>query len=121
MHAHVVIFIVILLLLDYGLNVDNPGQAPKGPTFLLEPQDTIVIGSKASSVYLDCLAQSNPPSTYEWWMISNDNIKKTLPQDIRYVLYSPQKSFMTIFLQKLYLLIINLYKFIAEVVIFTRV
>ncbi|CAL1529097.1 unnamed protein product [Lymnaea stagnalis] len=68
---------------DYGLNVDNPTQAPRGPTFLQEPQDTIVLGS-TTTVYFQCLAQANPQASYDWLKLTNDNRMIPLGVSTRY-------------------------------------
>ncbi|KAH9504839.1 hypothetical protein Btru_062073 [Bulinus truncatus] len=69
---------------DYGLNIDNPGLAPKGPTFLLEPQDSVILQKNSPSVTLDCLAQGNPQPTYEWMQLTRDNKMVALVPGGRY-------------------------------------
>uniref|UniRef100_A0A0B7AM68 Contactin n=1 Tax=Arion vulgaris TaxID=1028688 RepID=A0A0B7AM68_9EUPU len=68
---------------DYGLNVDNPGLAPRGPIFLQQPEETVILG-KTNTVYLDCLASGNPEPTYEWLKDNKQGSMVPLPPDRRF-------------------------------------
>ncbi|XP_055884200.1 contactin-like [Biomphalaria glabrata] len=69
---------------DYGLNIDNPGLAPKGPSFIFQPQDTVVLQKKISSITLDCMAQGNPQPTYDWMKLDRENKMIPLTPGNRY-------------------------------------
>ena len=43
-------------------------DAPRGPIFLQQPQDTAVLGENVPKVVLECLAEGNPEPTYDWVM-----------------------------------------------------
>ncbi|XP_070192772.1 contactin-like isoform X2 [Littorina saxatilis] len=51
---------------DYGLAIDNPELAPRGPKFMKEPVETTIL-SKTTAAYLDCLADGIPKPEYSWW------------------------------------------------------
>ncbi|KAL8610221.1 hypothetical protein ACOMHN_038916 [Nucella lapillus] len=51
---------------DYGLDIDNPNLAPRGPHFVEEPVNTIIL-SKTRAAFLDCLASGNPKPSYLWF------------------------------------------------------
>ncbi|RUS71471.1 hypothetical protein EGW08_020770, partial [Elysia chlorotica] len=55
---------------DYGMDVENAGDAPRGPTFLQQPHDTAILGENVTRVTLECLADGNPEPSYEWVMRS---------------------------------------------------
>ncbi|XP_012936570.1 contactin [Aplysia californica] len=65
---------------DYGLNVDSASQAPRGPTFVLEPMDTVVLGA-TDAVHLDCVATGRPEPSYEWRILVGDYMVKLQPHD----------------------------------------
>ncbi|BFY97822.1 hypothetical protein BsWGS_00861 [Bradybaena similaris] len=69
---------------DYGLDVEYPGQAPRGPTFLQEPQETVILG-KIKNVHLECLANGKPDPSYEW-LIEKQGAMVPLPANTRYFL-----------------------------------
>lgn len=50
---------------DYGLEIESPDLAPKGPKFLLQPTETTIL-SKTTAAYLDCLAVGVPDPQYLW-------------------------------------------------------
>ena len=58
---------------DYGLPIDNPNLAPRGPKFLKEPDETTIL-SKTSAAYLDCLADGNPKPEYRWYKGNRDTL-----------------------------------------------
>ncbi|GFO45288.1 contactin [Plakobranchus ocellatus] len=55
---------------DYGADVENAKDAKRGPVFLQEPQNTIILG-RVGHISLECLAEGNPEPTYEWEMRKN--------------------------------------------------
>ncbi|CAG5135524.1 unnamed protein product, partial [Candidula unifasciata] len=67
---------------NYGLDVDYPGQAPRGPTFLQEPQETVVLG-QTDTVYLECLASGKPDPSYAW-LVERQGGMVPLPANPRY-------------------------------------
>ena len=50
---------------DYGLDTENVNDIPRGPTFLVEPVETTILGA-TPAVYLECVAFGVPPPTYRW-------------------------------------------------------
>ncbi|GFS02413.1 contactin, partial [Elysia marginata] len=63
---------VIYSYTGYGLDVENARDAPRGPIFLQQPQDTAVLGANVPRVLLECLAEGNPEPSYEWVMRRNN-------------------------------------------------
>ncbi|KAK7493986.1 hypothetical protein BaRGS_00014868 [Batillaria attramentaria] len=58
---------------DYGLEIENPDLAPKGPKFLAEPVDTTIL-SATTAAYLDCLATGIPKPEYSWLRSSGNTM-----------------------------------------------
>ncbi|KYN31788.1 Contactin [Trachymyrmex septentrionalis] len=55
---------------QYGINIDNPLQIPRGPYFIKQPINKVFDQSKRNvrnDVSLSCLAGGYPTPTYEWF------------------------------------------------------
>ena len=71
-----------LIYIDYGLNVDSPDQAPRGPYFAQEPEDTVILG-QTGAVHFDCVANGLPAPEYEWRyaQLDTEKLVKLIPTD----------------------------------------
>jgi len=59
---------------QYGINIDNPLQVPRGPYFIKQPKSKIFDVTKLSNdVSLSCLAGGYPTPTYQWFKEDYDN------------------------------------------------
>ncbi|XP_012252358.2 contactin [Athalia rosae] len=92
---------------QYGIEIDNPLQVPRGPYFIKQPRNKVFDMSKrkiSNDVTLRCLAGGYPTPTYEWFMevYENDRLvaKKINPLDnSRYtvsggtlIIYEPEQK-----------------------------
>lgn len=53
---------------DYGLNVSDPNEVPRGPKFSKEPRDVMMV-ERTTSAVIDCAASANPSPTYQMYKI----------------------------------------------------
>lgn len=61
---------------QYGIDIDNPLQIPRGPYFIKQPVSTVFDFSKEkvnNDVSLSCLAGGYPTPTYEWFKEQYEN------------------------------------------------
>lgn len=58
---------------DYGLEIENPDLAPKGPKFMLEPIPTTIL-SATTAAYMDCMATGVPKPDYSWLRSRGDQM-----------------------------------------------
>ncbi|XP_012215435.1 contactin [Linepithema humile] len=55
---------------QYGHNIDNPLQIPRGPYFIVQPKKRVFDSSRRKTnndISLSCLAGGYPTPTYEWY------------------------------------------------------
>ncbi|KAK6176500.1 hypothetical protein SNE40_014772 [Patella caerulea] len=77
---------------DYGLDIIDPNLVPRGPDFLIEPEDTVILG-ETTSMYLDCVATGMPLPKYTWHKInSTGKILVSYEADNRYTLTNGRLS-----------------------------
>lgn len=69
----------------YGLNVENAQDAPRGPVFIQQPEDTAILGKNVPKVTLNCLAEANPEPKYTW-MMKRDEQWVPVPLGDRYTI-----------------------------------
>lgn len=68
---------------DYGLDVLDPNDVPRGPKFIDQP-DNIMAVEGIASVVIDCTAAANPSPTYRMYKILvNNTIPITTDMDPR--------------------------------------
>ncbi|PVD37270.1 hypothetical protein C0Q70_04267 [Pomacea canaliculata] len=68
---------------DYGLDVLDPNDVPRGPKFIDQP-DNIMAVEGIASVVIDCTAAANPSPTYRMYKILvNNTIPITTDMDSR--------------------------------------
>ncbi|KAK7482103.1 hypothetical protein BaRGS_00026687, partial [Batillaria attramentaria] len=73
---------------DYGLNITDPNEVPRGPKFTKEPRDVMLVTGIKSAV-MDCAAFANPSPTYKMYKTMGDTgetILITPDVDTRYAL-----------------------------------
>ncbi|XP_025080462.1 contactin-5-like [Pomacea canaliculata] len=71
---------------DYGLDILDPNDVPRGPKFIDQP-DNIMAVEGIASVVIDCTAAANPSPTYRMYKIMvNNTIPITTDMDPRYAL-----------------------------------
>ncbi|XP_059143643.1 contactin-like [Physella acuta] len=70
---------------NYGVERTDPKLAQRGPHFILQPQNTVVVGSPLT-VELECVVDGYPPPTYSWWKGENYQQQLTAEKDQRYTL-----------------------------------
>lgn len=61
---------------QYGVEIDNPLQIPRGPYFIKQPKSKVFDVSKrriTNDVSLSCLAGGYPTPTYEWFKEDYEN------------------------------------------------
>ncbi|KAK1129512.1 hypothetical protein K0M31_019233 [Melipona bicolor] len=61
---------------QYGIEIDNPHEIPRGPYFIKQPTDKVFDLSKRkinNDVTLSCLAGGFPAPTYEWFKEDYEN------------------------------------------------
>jgi len=61
---------------QYGIDIDNPLQIPRGPYFIKQPVSKVFDVSKrriSNDVSLSCLAGGYPTPTYEWFKEDYEN------------------------------------------------
>ncbi|XP_033366000.1 contactin isoform X1 [Bombus vosnesenskii] len=61
---------------QYGIEIDNPREIPRGPYFIKQPTDKVFDLSKRkinNDVALSCLAGGYPAPTYEWFKEDYEN------------------------------------------------
>lgn len=61
---------------QYGIEIDNPLQIPRGPYFIKQPKDKVYdVSKKRVNNYIDlaCLAGGYPTPTYEWFKEDYEN------------------------------------------------
>lgn len=63
----------------------DPKLAQRGPHFILQPQNTVVVGSPPT-VELECVVTGYPPPVYSWWKGENYQLQLTAEKDPRYTL-----------------------------------
>ncbi|XP_025106853.1 contactin-like isoform X2 [Pomacea canaliculata] len=66
---------------DYGLDVEDPYLAPRGPKFIFEPVETTILSLATTAAYFDCQASGSPEPEYTWLRGdgANMNVLKTGP------------------------------------------
>lgn len=63
---------------QYGIEIDNPNEIPRGPYFIKQPTDKVFDMSTrkiSNDVSLSCLAGGYPTPTYEWFKEDYENDK----------------------------------------------
>lgn len=71
---------------EYGLNVDDLNDIPRGPNITEQPQDLIIL-SRSDSVHVDCGASGNPMPSYRWFRLNGtERTAVTANTNKRYVL-----------------------------------
>ena len=53
----------------FGTNETVPSRFPRGPSFIVQPNNTVVAGSY--HVTLDCVATGNPQPTFSWYEMNS--------------------------------------------------
>lgn len=70
---------------DYGVSVQNLNDINHGPKFVIEPNNTVILGKKPHT-FLDCVVIANPQAVYTWRRGTNFNEVITTQTDVRYTL-----------------------------------
>ncbi|KAL5009483.1 hypothetical protein ScPMuIL_011788 [Solemya velum] len=73
---------------DYGIEVSDLNNIPRGPSFIVTPNNLVVIGTGAM-IHLDCVANGKPQPSYHWY--KNDT-KLSSADDDRYTFTSGRFS-----------------------------
>ncbi|XP_046563536.1 contactin-like [Haliotis rubra] len=71
---------------DYGTNITDPNDVPRGPRFLSEPYDMVEIGD-AETASIECVATAMPPPIYRMYhTLQNVTVQITPDLDDRFSL-----------------------------------
>ncbi|XP_059143655.1 contactin-2-like [Physella acuta] len=77
--------VIVYKHFDYGFHHADSGLSERGPGFLYEPRDTVVVGNPLVAE-LECVVIGNPHPVYSWWRGDNFQILVTSELDQRYTL-----------------------------------
>ncbi|KAK0067653.1 contactin-like isoform X2, partial [Biomphalaria pfeifferi] len=69
----------------FGTNITDPNEIRRGPTFLVQPQTTVIVGEVAQT-YIECIAQSNPQPTYVWYKKVRNDPPVLVTSDDHYII-----------------------------------
>ncbi|XP_055860983.1 contactin-like isoform X2 [Biomphalaria glabrata] len=69
----------------FGTNLTDPNEIKRGPTFLVQPQTTVIVGEVAQT-YIECIAQSNPQPIYVWYKKVRNDPPVLVTSDDHYII-----------------------------------